>query len=762
MANAIVTLTGRQSVVAVGAGAATASAAAAAASATTATNAATTATTQATAATASATSASGSASTATTKAGEASTSATNAATSATAAASSATAASGSATTASTQATNASNSATAAAGSATSAGTSATNAAASETAASSSASAADLTRVSVQAIVAGAPGVTLIPAITYGWREVTTDQSGRVIRGIRLDGSYFDALNLYPTAGTVPANSYLSDQPGALLDTSGRVVFAIDVNGRLSGSFAGDLTPTNPGRMPYISAGNLFFTGTVNKIAGGPANWAGGPSQVFLHAIVEGARVRTAVQRGSGTATSWYYDSNGNAGFYDPTAVVVFVANGQSLSCGTRGRGFVTQIPRSSRVRMALGANRSDIRCGQWPEIGSANFAPVNPTAIVGDIMAHPQLTPIDASNFGETTLEREAKVISDAWFAVTGRRQEILIDSWGVGTATIDQLAKGAAAPSPWTPNPANVYAMTKPDGTAFSIQWDANIYNNQLARAARHVELWAAKGRRVIFMGIDFTQGESGSTDAAWDTKLATLVSDMNADLKAISGQTVDPVWTMVQPTAVASTTGYQASQLAAIRAHDAGVAHLVKAQYPELGRNGYAPDPFGFALEYVHKLAPGYAINGEQSGRAKLSIFSQNRRPAILRPLSVAAVAGSGGTQWDVTFEVPVAPIVLDDSPGFAVPANYGATYEGSGAAVSISGVAVQASNMLRITTASDISARTARKFRFGMNGPPINTQPTATTMARTAIRDSAATVSEVDGQINRNWCLHSEVAF
>lgn len=610
--------------------------------------------------------------------------------------------------------------------------------------------ADVSRVQAQSIVASVVGPTFIPSITYGWRDVTTDATGRVVRGIRIDGTYFDALTLAITGSTAPASTYTSDLPGAITDTSGRVIIMPDMNGRLKGSYSGDFTPDRPARMPYIASGTLYLAGTAAALAGGAANWSGGATLTFANATVEGARIRTAAARGA-AVEAWYYDAAGNAGFFDPTAVVLFVSNGQSLSCGVNGRNFVTFPPRSSRIRMPRLANNGSIRCGQYVEIGNANFAPVDPAAIVGDTMAYPTAGPIDLLTFGETTLERMAKVISDSWFAVTGRRQEMMIASLGVGTATIDNLAKGAAAPSPWVPNGANVYA---------GVQWDANIYNNQMARIARFVELWAAQGRRVIVMAVDFAQGESGSNDAAWDTKLATLIANWNADVKAITGQTWEPQWLLTQPSAIGSgTPPLENTQLAAVRAHAAGSAHLVKAQYPELGRAAWSPDPTGYTVDYVHKLGVGYAINGEYSARAFLSIASQQRRPSVVRPLSVAAVSG---TQFDVTFEVPVGPLVLDASPGFTVPANFGVTYADSGGGATVTAVAVQSATVLRITVGSDISARSGRKFRFGINGPVSGSGFTATNMPRTAIRDSAATLSEVDGQVNRNWCVHSDASF
>lgn len=584
---------------------------------------------------------------------------------------------------------------------------------------------------------------LAPAVIAGWLSVTTDLDGRVARGIRLDGSYYDAFLKLPSHKTVTGLA-TGDLPAVQVDRDGRPIEQIDARGRRRGNFSGSFTPDRPGALAYIEAGDLYVAGRATKLAGGAANWTGGPTLIFKAAQNEGPIIRAAAARGS-AVDGLYYNEAGEAGIYDPGVVAIGLGNGQSNSCGTAGNGARTYIPRTHKIKMTRLANAaSDVRSGQYPEIDSAPFAPVNPAHIVGFIELHPQNTPVgpdSVSVFGETHLERLMLNLSNRWFSVTGRRQELLAMSLGVGTATIDILQRTAARPSPW-PAPTTT--------------WDVNIFENQMARIERVDALIRASGKRSCVYIVSFVQGETGPTDAGWAAKLATLKLDFNARVKAITGQTWEPVWLMHQITAVASgTPTYSNTQRQQIVAHDAGTAHIVEANYTALARVG------GFFTDNVHKDALGYALAGERVEQAFAGILARQQRPSVLRPIS----AISNGAAVDVTFEVPVAPIVLDAAPGFAFPANYGVTYQdtgGTGSAPTVSSVTVLDADTLRITLSADPAGRTGKRMNFGENGPVVNTAFSAANMARTAIRDSYAAISTVDGLPNRNWCLHAGQPF
>ncbi|HEY1035536.1 MAG TPA: sialate O-acetylesterase [Pseudoxanthomonas sp.] len=270
-------------------------------------------------------------------------------------------------------------------------------------------------------------------------------------------------------------------------------------------------------------------------------------------------------------------------------------------------------------------------------------------------------------------------ILAEAGLAHTDLSYQMLLSAPGYGARTIAQLSKGSAH---------------------FSRMVEQSTYGLSLSNAA---------GKSYAVQAVAWIQGESdylsATTQAAYEGSLGTLVSDINADLKAATGQTKSiPV------------IGYQVAshKVNGVATPNIALAQLsVEASDPLF----YIACPM-YQFEYQdssnnHLTPLSSRLLGAYIGLAYKRIVIDGIAWRPLRPLSAARL-GSAAT---VEFHVPHGRLVFDTD---AVDANTNYGFElvdSGGTPLTISSVAIISPTKVKITAASTIPA--GAKVRYAWSG-------------------------------------------
>lgn len=283
-------------------------------------------------------------------------------------------------------------------------------------------------------------------------------------------------------------------------------------------------------------------------------------------------------------------------------------------------------------------------------------------ALVEDAVAP---APDGYSNRAETMCSGAANYASTclALAGVAPSDHVILASTAGHGGYRIDQLAKGSA----WYDN------------------FKAHVTGAHLLDASHAVQT------------VGYGQGESDADDAtpyaSYYPALAQLRSDMDADIRAITGQS-SPVYMLL----------YQSSYGA--RTHsDIALAHLHFAQssdYAYLVAPTYA---FPYADDHTHLTAVGYKWLGAYYGRAYAAI-ARGKKPVWLDPVSATV----RGALVRVRFTVPTLPLVLD-ATNLASTTDKGFKVLDGASPATISSIAVSGSDVLITLSAAPSDVVTVR---------------------------------------------------
>lgn len=203
------------------------------------------------------------------------------------------------------------------------------------------------------------------------------------------------------------------------------------------------------------------------------------------------------------------------------------------------------------------------------------------------------------------------------------------------------------------------IWFVSAPGHTGYSI---ANLrkgsawYNNLISHVtdARALAVAAGKGYKVP--AIVFVQGEenarTGSSYASYKPQLPQLAADMDADIRAITGQT-EPVHTLIWQIAGSNGSGTLAR-----------VAEIRRAQFDavnEATRLLHMISPMYYlagASDRIHVTSASQLRMGRISGRAIRQLVMSRIKPDVLWPIRAYA----RGTELRVKFRVPKSPLVLD----------------------------------------------------------------------------------------------------
>lgn len=272
--------------------------------------------------------------------------------------------------------------------------------------------------------------------------------------------------------------------------------------------------------------------------------------------------------------------------------------------------------------------------------------------------------------------------------------------------------------------------------------------YANGMAQVAAGLALAQAAGEAYAVRAVMIVHGESDhiGNNASYDLDLLEWQSDYQADIQALTGQTL-PVPLITD-------------QMSSFSAYGEATSAIPQLQL-EASRN--APNRIVLmGPKYVLPYVPdGVHLTGEAErwlGEMHAKVFERVLvQGEPWRPVSPREITREGA-EITVRFWVPAPPLVLDEAI-VTNPGSYGFGYtDSSGAAPTITSVALAGDDAVRITL-SAVPVGGNQRVTYAMNGIPG--QPAGpTTGARGNLRDSDATASR-HGYALFNWCVHFDEA-
>lgn len=242
-------------------------------------------------------------------------------------------------------------------------------------------------------------------------------------------------------------------------------------------------------------------------------------------------------------------------------------------------------------------------------------------------------------------------------------------------------------------------------------------------------------RGLNYVIPFLDFIQGESG---ASINSELRTLHDSYTSEANSITGQTVLPL--------ILDQTGYfNGSDNAISRLEycdEYTDAYMSCTKYP-LNRL-YPSDP---SSDWTHLSPEGYVIQGEYHGIAGASVMGGNDFKT-LQPISYEVV----GTTVEITVNVPVAPLVIDNTVLPQCPSE-GFTYTGVFTGDVPPTVTINDNKIIL-----DIGTIPKRGdvLTFGYSLDDSETHPSGLKIPCGNIRDSQNIPSEVSGYTLYNWLV------
>lgn len=270
-------------------------------------------------------------------------------------------------------------------------------------------------------------------------------------------------------------------------------------------------------------------------------------------------------------------------------------------------------------------------------------------------------------------------------------------------------------------------------------------IYANMLAAVSRAKVLAEAEGWKLVVAGVLHKHGEGDGNNSSYYNSLLTWRSDIDVDVKAITGQALDVMFFMGQPSSFGSSTP-QAVQ-AMVNAHNNSPHHWLAG-----------PDyPFGeFYSDETHFQGAGYFLIGEQMALAYRDVMWRGGYK-----LTQMTAAQRSGNLVTLTWDVPVPPLVFDtttlserDVKGLRYTDSEGnvpitaATISNNG-----TGTGIGTITLTLAATPNGVDETVHYALSPKITEPSVN-------RARGNIRDSRADRSRFDNRFLRGWAPHHRI--
>lgn len=327
----------------------------------------------------------------------------------------------------------------------------------------------------------------------------------------------------------------------------------------------------------------------------------------------------------------------------------------------------------------------------------------------------------DDNTHGETILPGLTSTVANS----VGGSYPMLGAAWGADSTQIVDLLKGTATYTGLLNTVTAAKAICDADYKSFAVQ------------------------------SLAFIQGESDeasdTSEALYESRLTSLITDFVADAKAATGQTHDPKFMFCQ---VSSWTHYDQPEpticLAQLDVYEADPVNriLIGAKY----HLEYAPDG-------VHLTAHSERQWGCYYGKVFYRVVILGEAWGPLRPLTVEQETARSVI---ATFHVPSGPLVLDTTL-VTDPGDYGFQVQDAGGLKTISSVTQLGQDKVRIAFTTDLGA--SPELHYACAGDPGD-ESGPITGPRGCLRDSDPTVSlyvDDDGRPYPlfNWCVHFKKA-
>lgn len=398
--------------------------------------------------------------------------------------------------------------------------------------------------------------------------------------------------------------------------------------------------------------------------------------------------------------------------------------GQSLSTGTQADPPVSTTQPYSNLRFIGGVRPQDN--------GQASFLDGNPGSAA---TWYASLVPLVETSYewqefdylGETpcagATNMAVQLIADEeGIAHNAHAYQFLGSAPGQGGLTVAQLSYGTA---PYLRLVEHVtYGLTR--ATALSKTYAAQVVN--------------------------WMQGESdylaGTTRSAWAASVATLISDANTSIKAVTGQSQD-VHFIASQTSSHPSTGVATPTIALAHGDLADVNPLFHVAMPMY--------QFDYAGQY-HLTAASSRWAGAYLGLAYKRIVIDGLTWKPLQPISFV----KQGDLLTVRFNVPLGVLTFDTTWVTAI-ANYGFQLVDSGGnPLTIDSVAITDTDKVLITAAASIPSGAV--LRYGWDYTTA-LSPGRTAGARGNLRDTQGDTIVFDpagaNKPMHNWCVIFELA-
>jgi hypothetical protein len=300
-----------------------------------------------------------------------------------------------------------------------------------------------------------------------------------------------------------------------------------------------------------------------------------------------------------------------------------IGTGQSLSVGAQARQVVMTTQPFQNLKLSLGAANVTTPPYDAATPGLSLVPLVEP--IRPEVTIYPGAYPLNI--YGETPHTAMGNQISALTARSTGGEYVTVHTVVGESGQGIHVIDKGAVA----TPNLGHAYAAALFEVSAIE-------------------RLATLSGKTYGVGAIVLTHGETDGTDENYEDDVARLRGDLDADIRAVTGQTTPiPLLLTQQQTC----PGDNSSAASLIAEWKSGVDHEgeiicvgPKYQYP-------------YASDRLHLVARGYDELGEKYGEVYYERVVLGHRWQPLQPVRV----NRKDRVVTVEFHVPVAPLVWGD---------------------------------------------------------------------------------------------------
>ena len=251
-------------------------------------------------------------------------------------------------------------------------------------------------------------------------------------------------------------------------------------------------------------------------------------------------------------------------------------------------------------------------------------------------------------------------------------------------------------------------------------------------------------KGWTIIVPAVCWQHGESGSGDPQYQPELVSLRNNVNTDIKAITGQSLNIHFYMANPASQRTATG-MASSMAMYRLHRdmpeqftqvggvyEGAVHNESTDWTHLNTNGYMQLSYRYAAAIVYDLQHGFGS---------------------YRSVSPRKITRTGNI-IDVEFNVPNPPLQFKTTAIIPLAPNYGFSYIDDSSSASISSVELLNDSTVRLTLTA-IPTGSNKRIRAGFT---FGSTQTYSSRPRTNLCDSTPGKTPLGEDLNR-FCLTFE---